>query len=126
MKPATIALMIVRLTGVIQLILGMLTWMTEADYLIPYHMTIGSILAIALLFLSYLGFRAGVSKGLVGLVLVWALFLPVWGMIQQALLPEPDPNHWVIQVIHLLCGIGAIGLAEMLGPKLAKKGALPA
>jgi hypothetical protein len=50
--------------------------------------------------------------------------LPTWGLTQAKLLPET--GHWIIQVLHLLCGIGAVGMAEMLGAQMHKKSTSPA
>ncbi len=45
--------------------------------------------------------------------------VPILGLTQTQLLP--GQSHWVIEVVHLLVGLGAIGLAEwmaaaVLGP----------
>jgi hypothetical protein len=113
MKTASIAQMVVRIAGLVQLVLGIIYWIVKADNMIPVHILIGSLLTIALLVLSYLAFRSGISIGLVILAVVWALGLPAWGLAQANLLPAA--GHWIIQVLHLLCGIGAVGMAEMLG-----------
>ncbi len=119
MKAVSIAQMIVRIAGLIQLVLGIITWSGRTNFLIPFHILIGSVLVIALLTLSYLAVRSQISAGLVILAVVWALFLPAWGLAQKMLLPET--GHWIIQVLHLLCGIGAVGMAEMLGAQMHKK-----
>ena len=119
MKIVSLAQMAARFAGLIQLGLGIIFWTGRASQLISTHITIGTLLTIALLVLSFLAFRAKISTGMVILAVVWALGLPVWGLAQANLLP--DAGHWIIQVLHLLCGIGAIGLAEMLGAQLHKK-----
>jgi Na+/melibiose symporter-like transporter len=124
MKTASIAQMVIRITGLAQLILGVIIWPGKSDSLIPVHILIGALLVIALLTLSFLAARSGISIGLIILTVVWALVLPAWGLIQEKLLPET--GHWIIQVLHLLCGIGAIGIAEMLSAQMRKKRPLPA
>jgi hypothetical protein len=119
MKIASIAQMVVRIAGLILMVLGVIIWPGHADFLIPVHILIGSLLVIALLTLSYLAGRSGVSTSLIILAVVWALALPVLGLIQEKLLPET--GHWIIQVLHLLFGIVAIGIAEMLGAQIHKK-----
>ena len=127
MKTASIAQMTIRGAGVLQLILGFIVWSGKTDFLVPVHILIGSILVVALLALCTLAWRSGVSKGLVILTLLWALILPVWGIFQPVL-----ENHlseslaWIIAVSHLLCGVGAIGLSEMMGGMMKKKIASPA
>ena len=119
MKNASILQWVIRMTGLIQLILGIIIWKGNADFLIIYHILVGSILVIGLWVLAYQAWRAGVSKWLVILTAVWGLILPIWGLAQDKLLPET--GHWIIQVLHLLCGVGAVGIAEMLASKMHKK-----
>jgi hypothetical protein len=116
--------MVVRITGLIQLILGLIVWPGNTDSLIPIHILIGSALVIGLLILSYLAARSEILPGLVILAAVWALVLPAWGLTQEKFLPET--GHWIIQILHLLCGIGAVGMAEMLGAQIRKKSISPA
>jgi hypothetical protein len=124
MKIASIAQMVVRITGLIQLVLGFILWPGTTDFLIPIHILIGSALAIALLTLSYLAARSRISVGLVVLAMAWALVLPALGLAQEKLLPET--GHGIIQILHLLCGIGAVGMAEILGAQTRKKSRSPA
>jgi hypothetical protein len=44
---------------------------------------------------------------------VVGFLLALFGLFQKGWLV--GPNHWVIQVVHLLLGLSAIGLAEMIG-----------
>src|SRR5215212_1236842 len=113
MKTATTVIqMLIRLIGVIMIILGLLFWTGNALTLIPVHMLLGLVLVLLLWALSFLGVRAGVQIGFVALVIVWSLILPALGMTQNELLP--GTWHWIIQVLHLLVGVGAIGIAERL------------
>ena len=66
--------------------------------------------------LAILAGRAGVQPGLVGLALVWGLITPILGLTQGQVLV--NSSHWVIQVLHLLVGIGAMGQAEMLARRI--------
>lgn len=105
--------------GVVQLILGMLFWADTAKALIPVHIVVGAIVAFSLLTLAILSLRAkgSVSLGVVGIV--WALVLPVFGGLQTGLLV--GSSHWIVQVIHLLLGIGAIGLASTIASRVLPK-----
>jgi hypothetical protein len=98
--------------GVVQLILGMLFWADMEKALIPVHIVVGTIVAASLLTLAILALRARapVPLGVVGIV--WALVLPVFCGLQTTLLH--GSLHWIIQVVHLLLGIGAIGLASII------------
>jgi hypothetical protein len=62
-----------------------------------------------------LAHRAGVPGRLVAATAVWGLIVPIVGLTQTNLLT--GSLHWVIQVIHLLLGIGLIGLAENLATR---------
>jgi hypothetical protein len=113
---ARIAQMLVRLTGLIQIVLGVLFWTGNALTLIPIHMLVGSVLVLLLWSLAGMAFWAGVSRGLVALAIVWGVVVVVLGMTQTDLLP--GAAHWVIQVLHLLVGLGAIGQAEGLAARI--------
>jgi len=121
MKTNSILQMVVRFTGLIQLVLGIVFWAGRAKSMVNFHIALGSILAIALLILAFHAYRAKVSLWLVILSVVWAFGLPAWGLAQDHILP--GSYNWITQVLHVLCGIGAIGLAEMLGARLRKKNA---
>lgn len=109
---------LVRLSGLILIILGIIFWTGHALGLIRVHMVVGLILAISLWALAYLGARAGVGAGLVTLVVLWTLVMLVFGVVQMRLMP--GAAHWVIQVLHLLIGIGAIGLGDQLGTRMSR------
>src|SRR5690242_19413360 len=114
----TVALMLVRFTGLILIILGVLFWTGNARALIPIHMLRGLVLVLSLWTLAILAGRAGVPWGLVALALAWGAIALILGMVQTQLLP--GPQHWVIQELHLLVGLGAIGLAEGLAARVRR------
>ncbi len=119
MKTATtVAQMLVRITGLILIVLGILFWTGSAVALIPIHMLLGFVLVLSLWTLAGLAARVGVQPGLVALAVVWGLIVPIVGMMQTQLLP--GNAHWVIQVLHLLLGVGAIGQAEGLAARIKK------
>jgi len=113
---ATVLHMWVRVTGVIMIVLGLLFWSGNAEGLIPVHMLIGITLVLALWGLAVIGALARVSVGLVVVALIWGLIVPMLGLTQTQLLP--GSAHWLIQVLHLLVGLGAISLAETLGRQI--------
>jgi hypothetical protein len=119
MKSTSILQMVIRVIGLLQLILGIAVWTGNADFLIMFHILLGSVLTVALWVLAYQASRAGVSQWLVILAVVWALVLPIWGLAQEHILPEA--YNWIAQVLHLLSGVGAVGLAEILAGQMRKK-----
>jgi hypothetical protein len=120
MTPVTVARMLVRACGVLLIILGLLFWFGDAPRgLVPVHILLGIVLVLALWALAYFGARAGVSRGLVVAAVVWGL-LTIWlGQAQDSLLPDPG-MHWIVQVLHLIVGMGAIGLGEALAGRTVR------
>jgi hypothetical protein len=117
MKIATTVLqMLVRLSGLTLIVLGMLFWTGHALTLIPVHMLVGFVLVLSLWALAVLAARVGVHPGLVILAMLWGGLVPVLGLTQDRLLP--GDAHWMIQVLHLLVGLGAIGQAEGLAARI--------
>jgi len=118
----TILQMLVRLAGLILIVLGVLFWTDHALTLVPVHMLVGFVLVFSLWALAVRAARTGVHPGLVALAIVWGFIVPVLGLTQERLLP--GDAHWVVQVLHLLVGLGAIGQAEGLAARI--KGRRPA
>lgn len=117
----TIIRMLIRLLGLIMIVLGLLFWMGTALNLIGLHMLLGMALVLLLWTLAILAARSGVSLGLVGLGIAWGVIVVALGMTQTRLLP--GDFHWVIKLLHLLVGIGAIGIAERLAGSALRTGA---
>ena len=108
----SVARMVVRVLGTVMIVLGLLFWSGNALGLIPVHMLLGLVVVLALWTLAALAARAEVQPGLVVLALLWGLVVPILGVTQDQLVP--GPAHWTIKVLHLLLGVGAIALAELL------------
>ena len=105
----------IRVLGVLQLVLGILFWTGNALGLVDLHQLIGILLVLALWTQAALAHRAGVPGGLVAGAAVLGLLVPIVGLTQRELLP--GSAHWVIQVIHLLLGIGLLATAENLATR---------
>ena len=120
MKTATtIVRILMRLTGLVLVVLGVLFWTGNARGLIPVHQLLGFVLVLCLGVMAALAARAGVQPGLVALAVVWGLVVPVLGLTQDRLLP--GSAHWLIQVLHLLVGLGAIGQGENLAGRVLSR-----
>ncbi len=110
-----IAVNIVRIGVLIQLVSGIIFWTGHADSFQTAHTLIGILVVLAL---WTLGIAQGLQGGSFGLALatfVVGFLLTLVGLFQKQWLV--DSNHWIIQVIHLLLGLSAIGLAEMIGAR---------
>ena len=106
---------VMRLAWTVAIILGLLFWggLDPNAVLRRIHLGVGVVLVLSLWALAFVAARARVMPGLVALMVAWSLVLPALGLAQKSILP--GTGHWIIQVVHLLVGIGALGLAEMLG-----------
>lgn len=117
---ATVAQWIVRITGVLLLILGLLLWTRDVPAsLIPVHMLLGVVMILALWLLAATASTQGVPIGMSVGVAILGLITLIVGGTQRDLLPDPG-THWIIQVIHLLLGMATVGSAEMLGGRLRR------
>lgn len=114
-----IARALISLFGITLVVLGILFWTGHAMSLLPVHMMIGGLFVVCLWVLAVLGFLARGSRAFALLVLVWSLIVPALGVMQLRLMP--GPNHWVIQAIHLLVGLIAMGLGHALARRVGRR-----
>jgi hypothetical protein len=103
---------VARVIAVVQVALGIFVWTGSGDSLIPLHIAVGSVLVIDLWVAIALGLRSGAPLGLAVLALVWSVGMPAFGLVQASLLQ--GDIHVVIQLLHLVVGLAAVGLVEAL------------
>ena len=113
--------MTLRISGVLLILLGLAIWTGRADAIIPVHEFLGFVLVLSLWTLAFFGARAGVPRGIVIAAVAWGLIAPILGLTQANLLA--NSWHWVIQVLHLLVGLAAIGTGEGLVQQMRRVGA---
>lgn len=118
-----IAQTVLRITGAIQIILGLLFWTGNAYSLIPVHILSGLILVLALWTLAVVALITGANRGLALVAIVWGVIVPVLGLTQSGLLQ--GSLHWIIEVIHLLVGLAAIGMGMRLARDIKDERAQP-
>lgn len=111
-----------RIAGVTALLLGMLFWFTPID-LTSVHIVLGIAVAVALLALSVIAVGTSEARPLGAAGIVYALILPLFGLTQARLLVTN--LHWIIQLAHLLVGLGALALIQVIGTRLMRPDALP-
>jgi hypothetical protein len=113
---ATVLRWVVRLTGLLQLAIGLALWSGNLLQYFQLHVLDGFVFTLALLAIVVLAafLRIGPGPVMVGIVLV--VVLPVLGMTQLQILP--GNLHWIVQVVHLLVGVAAIGFADWLAGKV--------
>lgn len=113
---ANVLRILVSAIGAIMIVLGLLFWSGNADSLIPLHMLLGVVLVLLLWAIAVMALVARVNPVLVLVAIVWGLIVPVLGVTQERILPTSA--HWIIQVLHLLVGLIAISLANILARQI--------
>ena len=113
-----IARLLLSLFGIALVVLGILFWTGHAMSLLPVHMMLGGLFVVCLWVLAVAGFLAPAARGLAFVVLVWSLIVPALGVTQLQLMPGAD--HWVIQALHLIVGIIAMGLGHSLARRIGR------
>jgi hypothetical protein len=113
-----ILIWIARIAWLGAIILGLLFWITGID-LISLHILFGLTLGLSMLALCIvLVFTRGVRLlGIAGIV--YAFILPIFGLTQTRLLV--GNLHWLIQLAHLLVGIGAIVLVQIMSTRYERR-----
>ncbi|HTI13148.1 MAG TPA: hypothetical protein VL461_01065 [Dictyobacter sp.] len=112
-----ITVMILRVCALLALILGLLFWFTNvADTLVPVHMLLGILVMLSLWVLAFGIATAAKGKSipLAVVAFVWGLVMLFVGLNQNGSLYLNSSTHWIIQIVHFILGIGAIGLGEMI------------
>jgi hypothetical protein len=121
-KATTVAQALIRGLGLLLIILGIIIWTGKADGIIPLHRFLGIVIVLALWTLAYVASRSGVAVGIIALAVIWGLVAPILGLSQEHVLT--GNGHWIIQILHLLIGLGIIALGERLA-MLIKGGTRP-
>ena len=113
---------VLRASALLALILGVLNWVgLFPDSLIAIHMILGIIVVLSL---WVLGGAIATTPGGIGLAIgafVLGLITFILGLTQKQLLPDPNSAHWVIQVVHLLLGLSAIGIGEAIAGRYRRQ-----
>lgn len=115
----TITQWIVRITGVLLLILGLLIWAENMNNLIGIHTLLGVIMVLSLWLLAASAATQGLPMGMAITAGVIGLLTALLGFTQRGLLPDPS-THWIIQLAHLLLGMLAVGTGEMIGGRIRR------
>jgi hypothetical protein len=108
----TVLQWLVRLSFLVLLVLGIAFWTGHGLSLIAVHTAVGTVLVLALWTTAGLAAAARAPGGLVAAGFIWGIVVIAFGMNQMSILP--GSSHWIIQVLHLLVGMAAVGLNERL------------
>lgn len=113
-----IARSLIGLLGIALVVLGILFWTGHALSLLQLHMTLGGLFVLCMWVLAVIGFMGRGTRGFALLVLIWSLIVPALGVTQLSLMPGAD--HWVVQAVHLLVGLIAMGLGHALARRIGR------
>lgn len=102
---------IVRLSGLLALVLGLLFWFAHVDW-ISVHEALGALVTLSLLALSLVMVSVRGGRALGALGIVYALIVPFVGEMQVQW--YVSAATWLVPTVHMLIGIGAIGLAQVM------------
>ena len=111
----------IRLLAVILIGMGIMFWSGHSLDLIRVHMGLGEVLVGLLWVLAAVSTRAGVKPGLAIAAMLYGFFLVIFAMRMGGILP--GGGHVIVQVLHLLFGLGAVGLAESMAAKVKRASA---
>ena len=120
---ARIASIVLRVCGVLAVLLGLLFWSGNALTLVPLHMLLGLLVVLSLWIVGIgQAFSSRGSWPLAFGALLLGLLVIVVGMRQSSLMV--GPFHWVIQVVHLLLGILAVGVGQIAAARWRNSSAI--
>ena len=119
---ANVLRILVSAIGAVMIVLGLLFWTGNAFALLPLHMLLGVALVLMLWIIAVMALVARVNPILPLVALVWGAIVPILGITQFQLLP--GSLHWIIQTLHLLVGIVAIALANILARQIGQASAM--
>ncbi len=121
---ARIGIMVLRLSVLLALILGVIRWITGqfSPALQGIHQLFGLLVTLSLWALAYALFTApkGKNPGLAIGAIVLGLVILFVGLTQTNILYLTPSTHWLIQVIHLLLGLGGAGMGEAIAGRLRR------
>src|SRR5205823_6509021 len=109
----------VRLLALLQVALGFQFWSGRSFALLPVHTRMGEALIALLWVVAGIGLRAGVKPGLAIGAIVYGFLALAFAMNMGQLLP--GRAHEVVRVLHLLIGLGAVGLVEILALSIKRE-----
>ena len=107
-----VARWLMRVTFLVQLLLGIGLWTGSFDVVKPVHIILGVLFVLAMYTVAVLALRLGGQRGLAGAVFAWGVVTAVFGLTQERILA--GGVHWIVQVAHLLVAMAGIGMTEAL------------
>jgi hypothetical protein len=120
-KPSKILLNLIRLLIVVQLAIGLMTWLGGAANLVNAHIGIGLLFVVLVWAFASMSAGAGAPRGLVIVTLMWGIIAVAFGYAQTGLMP--GVSHWVVRLAHILIMLGLAGQAERIAKAVKARAA---
>ncbi len=114
---AKVLIMLVRLIAILSIVFGIMIWSGTGQQFLGAHIGLGFLITLCIGLLAVIGLANRVIP-LGILALVFAVLLPVVGLKQFPL--AMSPNFGLIQTLHVIVVLAALGIAEALHARVAK------
>jgi len=112
----TVSKWVLRVSAILALILGIIIWANDslASSLVNIHLPLGVLVTLSLIVLGIMyGTAKGGNWGFASLAIVWGIIVFAVGAAQLGM---NDPNV-LYKILHLLIGLLAIGIGEMVATR---------
>jgi hypothetical protein len=107
-----VLLMFVRVSFVVQLVLGIGFLTGHFVDLVMIHQAIGTLFVLALWGVAIVALRSGAAKGPAIVAIVLGLVIAGFGSAQTQIMI--GDMHWIVRVVHLVLAMVAMPIAERL------------
>lgn len=101
-----------RLIVGVELTLGMVIWFVHVSS-VNLHIALGLAITLILLVFSAIALMTSGMRRLGVIGILYTCVLPGLGLTQYTLLV--GNLHWLVQIFHMLVGIGSVGLIHIIG-----------
>ena len=109
---------VVRIAGVAALLIGISFRGGRALAPVSVHMSIGVLVCLALAIIAIMALARRVRVPVALVALLWAIATVTVGTVQDWWVGAG--SHVPTEILHVVLGVGAIGLAEMLGAAIKR------
>lgn len=105
-----VSTIVLRICYVVQIVLGIVLWTNNGENLRGFHMLLGIVIVLGLWATGIALMMRGGSPVLAAALIIYGIVVVYVGLNQEQWLP--GTSHWIIQVLHLLLGLGTMALTE--------------
>ena len=109
-----VLLNLMRVSAMLQLIVGVGLWSGHWYSLLPLHWANGVLFVLLLWTMALVALVQRRAVGVALGAILWGLIVVALGFAQQGILP--GSLHWIVRVLHLVIGLASLGFAERLAP----------